>query len=207
MIPVIIILLLTISAYFMGNIIRKKATYFYIAVFILGVVAFIFRESSIFYFVNQGFLGFGFFYLVMFAGALSNKSKLRKKLVGVRKEFSILGFLSITPHAIGKLALILSGDIAFAWFGIATFVLMIPLFITSFTYIRKRMTYKSWKKLQSIAYLVYSLVLIHLIINYTQRSALILYIVLFAVYFIFKFIYEFKKYKSKLNKKKTLREE
>lgn len=207
MIPVIIILILALSAYFMGNIIRKKTVYFYSAIFVLGVVAFIFRENSIFDFVNQGFLGFSFFYLVMFAGALSNKSKLRKKLIGIRKEFSILGFISITPHAIGKLILIFTGEITYAWFGIAAFVIMIPLFITSFTYIRKKMTNKTWKKLQSLAYLVYLSLLIHLIINYTQRLALILYIVLFAVYFVFKLIYEFKKYKLKVNKKKDLKEE
>jgi len=203
MIPVLIIILLALGAYFIGNFIRKKAIYFYIGIFALGVVAFIFRDISIFYFVNQGFLGFAFFYLVMFAGALDNKSKLRKKLIGVRKEFSILGFLSITPHAIGKLVLIFTGEITYAWFGIAAFIIMIPLFITSFTYIRKRMANKTWKKLQILAYLIYLLILIHLVINYTQRIALILYIILFAVYFVFKFLYELKRYKLKANKKKV----
>ncbi|MGD9761549.1 MAG: hypothetical protein AB7U52_03825 [Candidatus Izemoplasmatales bacterium] len=207
MIALILLLILGLGAYFFGSTIRKKAVFIYSAILLIAILAFYFRDVSLFFFINQGFLGFSFLYLVMIAGALNKKSKMRKKLLGVRKEYSILGFLSILPHALGKLLLGLTGEINIAWFGIATFIIMIPLFITSFSYIRKKMTAKSWKKLQSFAYLVYLLIMVHLIINYTQFIGLVIYLALFMTYIILKLIYEIKRYKQKKSNLKTIKED
>ncbi|MGD9887413.1 MAG: ferric reductase-like transmembrane domain-containing protein [Bacilli bacterium] len=201
MIAVILVLLLGLGALYFGNTIRKKATILYFIILLLSAIAFYFREISLFLFINQGFLGFSFFYLVMLAGALKNQTNLRKKLIGVRKEYSILGFLSILPHAIGKLLLGLTGELTIAWFGIATFIIMIPLFITSFSFIRRKMSPKSWSSLQKLAYVIYLLIMVHLIVNYTKIIGLIIYILLFTIYITFKLVYEIRKYRVKMSKK------
>jgi len=201
MILLIFIFLFALIAFYFGNIVRKNSSILYILLIIIGVLSFLFSEVSIFYFINQGFLGFSLIYLVMIAGAFNNKSIIRKKLIGVRKEYSILGFLAIAPHALIKLIAGLSGELTVAWFGIATILLMIPLFITSFTFIRRKMKPKSWKQLQSLAYVIYFLLLIHLAMNYTEIIGLVIYIILFAFYIIKKIIYEFAKSKAKSIKK------
>ena len=201
MILLIFIFLFALIAFYFGNTVRKNSLILYILFIILGVFSFLFSEVSIFKLINQGFLGFSLIYLVMIAGAFDNKSKIRKKLIGVRKEYSILGFLAIAPHALSKLIAGLSGELPVAWFGIATFLLMIPLFITSFTFIRRKMKPKSWKQLQSLAYVIYFLLLIHLAINYTEIIGLVIYIILFAFYIIKKIIYELAKSKAKSIKK------
>ena len=50
-------------------------------------------------------------------------------------------------------------------------LILIPLFLTSFQKIRRRMKPKSWKKLQRSAYLFYALVYLHVIL-FQYRSAL-----------------------------------
>ena len=54
----------------------------------------------------------------------------------------------ITPHALKYLFEAIQGKIALPIFGIIAFVLMIPLFITSFPSIRKKMSFKTWKLIQ-----------------------------------------------------------
>ena len=65
--------------------------------------------------------------------------------------------------------------------GIIAFLVMIPLFITSFKKIRIKMKYPEWKKLQRFAYLFYLLV-------YIKLFELIVYTIVFGAYFILKLI-------------------
>jgi DMSO/TMAO reductase YedYZ heme-binding membrane subunit len=202
MITLAFIIVFGLLGFFFGKFIRKFSVYIYLAILLLAITAFILRNVPIFKFINQGFFGLALFYVVMITGAFPNKSKLRTRLMGVRKEYSILGFIAILPHALIKLLSAFNGQIAYAWFGIAVIVLMTPLFITSFMFIRKKMSFKAWKILQSFAYLIYLLLLVHLILDYTLLINLIAYIVIFGVYIILKVIFEIKKYITKKQKAK-----
>ncbi len=82
------------------------------------------------------------------------------------------------------------------WFGIVAFLIMIPLFITSFTTIRKKYTYSAWKKIQRWAYLAYALIYLHLLFSAEIRD-LIVYSFLFVPYFIIKLINEYQGLKTK----------
>ena len=64
---------------------------------------------------------------------------------------------------------------------------MIPLFITSFMRIGRKMSRKAWVNLQRFAYLGYVLMFIHLILM-ADMPNLIVYIVLFVPYFVLKAI-------------------
>lgn len=197
MITLIFIIILTLTAFFFGNFIRKQSLWLYLGSILLSIVAFIFKDIRVAKPIVQGFLGFSLFYLVMIAGSLPKKRTLRKKLYSVRREYSIIGFIMITPHALKYLIETIQGQIDIPFFGIVAFVLMIPLFITSFPSIRKKMSFKTWKYVQMPAYLIYALLLVHLIINYSEKINLILFIILFTFYLVTKIIFEIKEYQTK----------
>lgn len=197
MIVLAFLILLTILAIYASKFIRKHNVKIYIFLTILSILAFIFKDVAITTPIMQGFLGLSFFYVVMITGAIDKKYKIKAKFMGLRREYSIIGFIVITPHALNYTLEGLNGTRSLEWFGIISFVLMIPLFITSFLIIRKKMKPKTWNLIQSAAYIIYILLFIHLILNYTQKINLILYLVIFLFYFVLKFIYEIKKYKHK----------
>lgn len=198
MITLIFIALLGLAAYFAHRFIRAYDLWLYIFFLALALLAFIFIDSPLSTPFKQGFLGLAFYYIVMITGALKKKSKLRIAFMKVRKEYSILGFIAITPHALHYFLEYLDGQISIPILGIIAYAIMIPLFITSFMVIRKRMTYKSWNLLQSLAYVVYVGLFIHLILNFSEPINRILYFVMFITYFVLKIIHEIKERKNKV---------
>jgi DMSO/TMAO reductase YedYZ heme-binding membrane subunit len=155
---------------------------------VISIVAFIKYDVPVFKPFVQGFLALALFYLVMMAGALPNKSKGKIALMSVRKEYSILGFIIATPHALHYFIEYLNGEISIPIFGIIAYVIMIPLFITSFRTVRKRMSNRSWRNLQRFAYLTYTALIIHLILNFTLIINIIVYGCIFSVYIVYKFL-------------------
>lgn len=131
--------------------------------------------------ITEGFLGLAFLYLVMIAGAFKKGTYLNKRLRSIRKEYSVLGFILLSPHAIYYLLLSLNGDTSFEWLGIIAFVVMIPLFVISFTTIKKRMEIKNWYIVHKASYFVYLLIYLHLILI-GLSSNIPIYTVLFAIY-------------------------
>jgi len=150
--------------------------------------------------IMQGYIGLALFFLVMIASSLKPKSNIRKKLMGLRKHYSVLGFITITPHALYYFFDFLFNDGVFTPFGILAYLIMIPLFITSFITIRKKMKPKHWKNLQRLAYISYFLLLIHLLLHYTQRLNLMAFIALALVYSVIKLKHLLKKRLPKLKK-------
>lgn len=181
MITLLLLFILLFSAQFLWKFIKKNQIFLYLLFTLLSLLAFIFSEVFIFMPWIKGFLGLSLFYLVMIASALPNWT-IKKRLMSLRTEYSILGFITITPHALYNLALIIAGDISPTLFGIIAYIIMIPLFITSFISIRKKMKPKHWKNLQRFAYLVYLLLFIHLVIHFSLPINRILYIILLIIY-------------------------
>ncbi|KHD34887.1 ferric reductase [Clostridium acetobutylicum] len=154
----------------------------------------------------KGNVAIAFFILVMFAGALSTKQVIGKKLMSIRAELAILGSILILPHGIIyfvrfliiKLPKILNGKanatlyLIYISIGIIAFIIMIPLFITSFKSVRKRLGGFRWKKLHKWSYVFYCLIYLHIIlallngkINFIKIT---LYTFIFMVYTVMKFI-------------------
>lgn len=147
-------------------------------------------------------LATAFFIVVMMMGALPNGSAAIKRLMPIRAELSILACILTLGHNIsyGKSYFVLlftkperlSGGLL--WAAICSVVLiciMLPLMITSFPKVRKKMKAKSWKKLQRTAYLFYALIYVHvLLLNTTFLSMgqtkyiwnILLYSVVFVTY-------------------------
>lgn len=193
MITIPFILVFGFLGYKFGAKIRKHNTKLYIGVTILALLIFVMRDKfKLAEPFIQGYLGLSFLYIVMFTGALKDKSKLSKKFMGIRREYSIIGFIFLSAHALNYLLQFLNGDIRFEWLGVIPFVIMIPLFITSFMIVRKKFTFTTWKKIQSFAYIAYILIFVHLIIV-AEMPNLAVYIVLFVPYIIIKLLKEIKK--------------
>ncbi len=199
MIAILFVAIFVLLAIYQGKWIRKHNKLLYIGATILAIVTyFLIDKATIVEPFIQGFLGLSLLYIVMFTGALKDKSKLKVKLMAVRREFSILGFIFISTHGIRYFLQYFGDSPAIErLLGVAAFVIMAPLFITSFMVIRKKMKRKTWVQLQSLAYIVYILIFVHIILVANNPINLIVYIVLFVPYFIFKIIKEVKKYRTK----------
>ncbi len=89
--------------------------------------------------------------------------------------------------------------------GVFAIGIMLPLFVTSFRLIRKKMTGKKWKSLQEFAYIFYAMVFVQVLMVYISRPSslirnlnLIFYCLVFVTYTIFKLkILIDKRYMSK----------
>ncbi len=198
MIVVPFVIIFTLLAFYQGKFIRKHNVKFYIGASILSVIAFLIADKvKIVEPFIQGYFGLSLLYIVMVTGALNKKSKLSSKLAGVRREYSIIGFILLTPHSLNYFIEFLSDITKIQeWLGIVAYAIMVPLFITSFMVFRKKFTFKGWKKLQRWAYLSYILIFLHLILV-AKMPNLVIYIVLFTPYIYFKIVKELKIYKKK----------
>lgn len=157
--------------------------------------------------LNKGVISTAIFILVMYAGALSPKMKLYKKLMICRGELSILASLLILPHLtyytyefliglnrLSKLSgLVLWGILIGVISGAVAGIVMLPLFITSYRNIRRYLGGKKWKALQEYAYIFYALVYIHIFAEWISKVPadrsiynMVLYTVLFFTYLVLK---------------------
>lgn len=187
----IIISILMVIAYYLTPQILKYRKQLYIAVwFVLAEIIALRGKQFVTPFV-KGYVGFAFFYVVMITGALNPKWKLTKKLRSVRAPYSILGFVLLMSHPLNYMAEVLSKQRDIPYFGVAAFLIMVPLFITSYLTIRKKMKAQTWVKLQRWAYPVYALILVHLVVNASTPQNRIVAILLFIPYIGLKLHKEF----------------
>jgi DMSO/TMAO reductase YedYZ heme-binding membrane subunit len=144
--------------------------------------------------ILSGHLALGFFIVVIFAGVFKKNTLPRKALSVVRGEFAVIGFIFLLPHALTRLELALSG---YNMSGLFAMITLIPLVITTFMFIRKKMTPKSWKALHKLSYLTYLLIYFHLAFDVTVNPSFfdfrlspnaILYHVLLIVYIVMRII-------------------
>jgi DMSO/TMAO reductase YedYZ heme-binding membrane subunit/uncharacterized protein with FMN-binding domain len=113
--------------------------------------------------------------VVMWTGALPNGSKLIKKLMPIRGELSILASILTLGHnlAYGQTyfrllftqpARLSDPQLGAAICSLVMLCIMVPLFLTSFQGVRKRMAGSRWKKLQRLAYGFYGLLYVHVML-------------------------------------------
>ncbi len=122
--------------------------------------------------IQKGHLAFAFFVVVMFIGVFDPRASIRRSLNPVRAQLSIIASILIIAHfvpylrgylsMIGSLFSYRSSIIISFFIAIILLVLLALLAVTSFDAIKKRMTTKSWKTLQKLAYVFFVLIFIHL---------------------------------------------
>jgi DMSO/TMAO reductase YedYZ heme-binding membrane subunit len=171
------------------NHIFKPAVVWYFVAFVLGILSIVYYQSPLVTYIIRGYLGYGIFLVVMMVGVLPNKWTFTRNIKKVRGQLSILGFLFITPHAFLHVFAYLDGV---NLFGIAAYVLMIPLTLVSFTIIKKEIRPKDWNAIQQGAYLIYGLLFIHLLMVGDWPDKIV-YAVLLTLYLNNKLIKEWKR--------------
>ncbi|MDR2814523.1 MAG: ferric reductase-like transmembrane domain-containing protein [Prevotellaceae bacterium] len=139
-------------------------------------------------YIHMGTLGFPLLVIIMYVGALSPKNPYVKRLLGIRKELSILSGFPVLTHSLIRVThnfpnalkfftdnegYMASGRVASALgagvssfsltLGVLMLALFVPLWLTSFDSVRRRMGSVRWKKLQRWSYVLYAMLFIHAI--------------------------------------------
>ncbi len=178
------ILVILFIRYF-SEILKKKPTLFYIAAaaiaaIVVAVHALGYHFTGVFgnyiepLFARAGISG-AMFILVMYAGAAPAGSYVSRKLMPIRGQLSIIASILTLGHNVAygltyfKNLFTARADmqmyqILASICSIIMIVIMIPLFITSFIKIRRKMNGRKWKKLQRLAYVFYGLTYVHVLL-------------------------------------------
>ena len=168
----------------------KRSYLFYIIGVILGTLTLIFNESQYFELIYKGIIGYGFMLVVMMVGILPNKLELSRSVKKNRGVFSILSFIFITPHAmLHVFGVFPEVNI----FGIAAYVIMVPLTLISFKFIKKEIDIKDWITIQKAAYIIYIALFAHLIMVSAWQDKII-YAIIMTIYINNKLIKEVRKW-------------
>jgi DMSO/TMAO reductase YedYZ heme-binding membrane subunit len=137
-------------------------------------------------YIHAGTLGFPLLIIIMYTGALNPKYPVVKRLLSIRKELSILSGFPILTHSLIRVtnnlpralnffidseaseraanSLLGAGISNFSFvLGVLMLALFIPLWVTSFDFVHKRMGNVKWKKLQRWSYVLYATLFIHAI--------------------------------------------
>lgn len=200
--------------------IKKHSTMLYIIATLIAIFFIIFMKSNlnehipkyISKFVigvfSKGTISLALFTIVMYTGVLDNSFKFRQNLMAVRGELSIIACILTLGHNVlygmyffptfftNMQSLSISKIIA-TLLSLIMICLMIPLMITSFKSVRKKMSYKAWKKIQRSAYIFYGIMYIHIMLLYIPKFnsklfEIILYSIIFLAYYFLRIIKFFK---------------
>lgn len=148
--------------------------------------------------ILHGSFSTALFIFVMYAGALSLKRPFVQKLMRLRTELSILACIITLGHA-SKYGRIYFEAVASGFEGIPAnyavstlitvvlLIIMIPLFVTSFLSVRKKMQPLKWKSLQKWAYPFYCGIYLHVASMYMfdlkkKAFEFTLYTLIFGLY-------------------------
>ena len=125
--------------------------------------------------VSRGAFATALFAAVMWTGALPNGSQAVRLLMPIRGELSILACILTLAHNISygrtyfrflfaQPVRLPANQLAAAVCSLVLMVLMLPLFVTSFPAVRKKMNARGWKRLQRLAYGFYALLYVHIML-------------------------------------------
>lgn len=167
--------------------------------------------------MRQGHVGISFLVVVMMLGALK-KSKPVVNLFKIRGELSILGVIFLFNHfvyyivkiitslpkwhAMTKTALIFTSMVSLL--SIWAWIICIPLFITSFRSIRRKMNAARWKAIQRYAYIMYALVYLHIMFAFMSKPDIYEYsfdIMVYSGVFLTYLCLRLRRYMEKLEKR------
>ncbi len=156
---IVIAIILYVFIHFFNKQIHKQASWFILGALLLsGLVLFI-DIPLITYIIDRGHLTLAFFILIMFAGVMKKTWVPYKKILLVRGDLAIMGFIFLLPHGIERLSLALGG---YNTSGLIAAIIMIPLTLSSFMTIRKKIRPDRWRKLHKLAYVAYLFIYFHI---------------------------------------------
>ena len=182
---IILPLIISLFAYYFSKQIRLNSTIIYLIAIIVSSLPLMDLHNQYYQIIQTGLLGLSFYIVVMYTGALKKGSNIKKKLRNVRKEFAILGTIFIIPHALLSINYALFDAVPIEWAGLLAVLLIVPLSLSSFNLFKQTIKTSQWIKLHQLAYIVYALLFIHLIIV-SFDSTVLYYISIFSGYLFLK---------------------
>ena len=223
------ILIIVGLAYYFADYIKKYCKEIYLVASVISLMSiihaiYILNGYSISYVpvlkqfmraIDSGALGGAFFILVMYMGVFDMKYPISKRLRMNRGELSIIACIFTIPHNIhyffafllnSKTIIQMSGiplwtNLMMFSAGVFAIGIMLPLFVTSFRLIRKKMTGKKWKSLQEFAYIFYAMVFVQVIMVYISKPSSLVRNINLAFYCLVFISYTFFKVKIIMEKK------
>ena len=211
--PILLSLVLALLlSWYGGSAIKKHAPVFYGGAALLALTTIAvtwsgadasfpgWMSSNVWLLLSHGAFASALFIIVMYMGALPNGTKAIKRLMPIRAELSIMASLLVLGHniAYGRTYFVRlftdtskmsTTQMLAAICSLIMIAIMLPLMITSFKAVRKKMKPKSWKKLQRSAYVFYGLIYVHTMLLYVPivqagRSAYIVNVIVYSLIFI-----------------------
>lgn len=167
--------------------------------------------------MRQGHVGISFLVIVMMLGALK-KNKVVVDLFKIRGELSILSVIFLFNHFVyylvkiamslpkwhtmSKTALVFTSMVSLL--SIWAWIICIPLFVTSFKSVRRKMNAGRWKAIQRYAYIMYALVYLHIMFAFLSKPNFYAYsfdIMIYSGVFWIYLCLRLQRYAEKLEKR------
>ena len=162
-------------------------------------------NHAFFWSIQKCLVPLALFIVVMYIGVFPRDSVVSKWLRPIRAELSIIAWIFTVGHVVkylqNYLTPIFSG-VALDWnvllgiiVAIILFILLIVLGVTSFQFVKKRMSREAWKKVQWWAYPFFALTYVHLLFlllpsalrgGIAARVSVAMYSVIFVAYFVLR---------------------
>lgn len=161
-----------------SDMIRKRGEIFFILATIVSVYGAFFSDYNL---INQPYLGFGFLIVMMYVGALDLTKWYAKKIKAVRGKVAIIGFILIAAHVWYHFSLQFHLG---RMMGSLSFLIMVPLFITSFKTIKSRIKKSKWNKLHKLAYPAYFFMFVHAFMMATEVAHQVIIVLIFGSYLV-----------------------
>lgn len=151
---------------------------------------------------SRGIFATASFMIVMFLGTITKHNDFSKKLMAIRGEMSIMASLLVFSHNIifglRYFPILFTNPSAMpqrqliaSIITIFLLLMLIPLFVTSFKTIRRKMKAKSWKNLQKMAYPFFIGIYVHVMVLYSSNwkenmLGVVIYTLIYLAYIILR---------------------
>lgn len=193
-----------------ADIIKKYPVLFYMATYVLIIPVVLYYQTKFYknmpiwftrYVMDifqRGIFSTVTFMIVMFLGVITTHNKYTRKLMSIRGEMSIIGCFAALCHNVAFgiryfVEFFTNASKMNVYTNTATIIsliliaMMIPLMITSFKCVRKKMKAKNWKNLQKLAYPFFYLIYVHLMVLFMHKPekhmlSIVLYTVIYMLY-------------------------
>ncbi len=170
-----------------GKSIKKYAPFWYTALFLIALLSMFIPAAPLWLqqvvngYITRGTLATAMFIWVMYARILPKGTKTMANFMSLRAPLAIGATMLILIHNVFYLAQYLgrmingkglSGfEVIAGLFSLIMVFLMLPLAVTSFMTIRKKMNSVTWKKLQRFSYIFYGMIYLHVFLLFSKQIA------------------------------------
>lgn len=143
---------------FIGEVIRQNQLAFVLLAVVLSILAYEVNGDFLTWTVMSGHFSLALMLLVIFAGMFPKKTMIRDVIEPVRGDLAIYAVIYVVPHFMYSLPLEING---YNLSGILAILVMLPLIVTSFRFVRHKLKDETFYGMHKLSYLVYALLYVH----------------------------------------------